>query len=263
MTEEECGRKTSSFASFKTTSDPSGLAVPLPTRLRRATFPPGEGVASLRLFRTIREDGPYIRIPAFCRGRCPHRPVPRRIRIRQTQRERPTFLPPGRCRHRPLRYHTRSMRTAREGCLYEKTDLLEQECFWDAVGAVLWAALTFVCRKLHVRAVHLRGPYKCGRKNKKRRGCGASACQKIRSSRTSPQAGAPQGGLSCPAGNSPPGDPPKILRKPALSESKMLRLSGGFPRQCSHWLGMTIFDSFKRRGCGAFAYLFFISEAIS
>ena len=34
--------------------------------------------------------------------------------------------------------------------------------------------------------------------------------KKPRSSRTSPQAGAPQGGLSCPPGNSPPGDPPNL-----------------------------------------------------
>ena len=32
---------------------------------------------------------------------------------------------------------------------------------------------------------------------------------------------------------------PQILGKPMFSESKMLRSSGRFPRQCAHWLGMT------------------------
>ena len=47
-----------------------------------------------------------------------------------------------------------------------------------------------------------------------------------RSSRTSPQTGVAI---------------PQNLGKSAFSELKMLRITGGFPRQCAHWLGMTTF----------------------
>ena len=44
VTEEECGQQSGIFASADTSSRNKNFAVPLPTSLRSATFPPGEGI---------------------------------------------------------------------------------------------------------------------------------------------------------------------------------------------------------------------------
>ena len=44
VTEEECGRKSYIFTFVEASSRILDFAVPLPTSLRSATFPPGEGI---------------------------------------------------------------------------------------------------------------------------------------------------------------------------------------------------------------------------
>ena len=58
---------------------------------------------------------------------------------------------------------------------------------------------------------------------------GKTQARKIRSSRTSPQTGAPQGGISCPSGNSPPGDLPDF-RKTCVFRVENAAFNGGSPK---------------------------------
>ena len=69
----------------------------------------------------------------------------------------------------------------------------------------------------------------------------SSACQKTTVIANQPAGWCTPGWSLLPFGHFTSWRSPQILGKPMFSESKMLRSSGGFPRQCAHWLGMTTF----------------------
>ena len=128
-----------------------------------------------------------------------------------------------------------------------------QELFFTMGGQIVGAVRSFRCPNGGMCGIRRRGDGKGTADG------GPSACQKTTVIANQPAGWCTPGWSLLPFGQFTSWRSPGFEGNVQVYELKMLQLSGRFPRQCAHWLGMTTFLTVSKipqaKACGIFAFL--------